>query len=192
MARALFSVNSFVADASSLIYLTKSSILRPFLRVFRVTVPLSVYQECVPDGYPGSDEIRELRKNGELSVHPVRESPDLQLALLRGGERDAIVLYYQLSLDGLLIDDGYAVKVCRNRGIPFVSALLIPSLLLMKKAIGTKKAEESLEKIVEVGRYSERVIIFARNVFAETMRYSSGWEGLELTALGGSGVCEVR
>jgi hypothetical protein len=59
------------------------------------------------------------------------------------------------------------VKACRSRGIPFVSALLIPSLLLMRDVIGPRQAEESLEAIVRVGRYSDRVILFARRALSD-------------------------
>jgi hypothetical protein len=96
----------------------------------------------------------------------VRENPNVNVRLPRGGEREAILLFYQLGSDGILIDDGAGVKVCRSRGIPFVSALLIPSLLLRKGAIGTGEAEESLEKIVQIGRYSPGVVLFARKVLS--------------------------
>ncbi len=167
MAPVPFHGNSLVADTSSLIYLAKSSIISPFLRVFHVTVPPLVYQECVHTGYPGSDEIMGLQQEGRLSVNPVREDSDLSLGVLKGGEREVILLFFQLGSDGILIDDGEGVKVCRKRGIPFVSALLIPSLLLMKKALGAGEAEASLEKIVEIGRYSRGVVLFARTAFWE-------------------------
>lgn len=167
MAGVRFYGNSLVADTSSLIYLAKSSLIHPFVRAFHVTVPPLVYQECIHKGYPGSDEIKGLRQQGWLSIHPVRGDSDLNLGLPKGGEREAILLFYQLGPDGILIDDGDGVKACRSRGIPFVSALLVPSLLLMKNAIGTGEAEESLERIVEVGRYSRPVILFARKVLWE-------------------------
>ena len=157
---------SLVADASSLIYLAKSSLIRPFAQTFSVTVPSLVYQECVQKGYPGSDLIKALQQKGWLCVRPVREDSFLPLALPEGGEREVITLYYQLAPDGVLIDDGVGVKICRNRGIPFISALLIPSLLFTRKAIGKREAEESLEKIVKVGRYSQNVIRFARNTLS--------------------------
>ncbi|NIO04609.1 MAG: hypothetical protein GTN74_08340 [Proteobacteria bacterium] len=166
MAGPPFQPKSLVADSSSLIYLAKSSIIRPFLQAFDVTIPPLVLRECVQDGYPGSNEIERLRKEGRLSVHPTGESVRA-LTILRGGEREVITLFYELRPDGILIDDGAGVKACRRRGIPFISALLIPSLLLLKKAIGVKEAEESLERVVEVGRYSQRVVFVARIVLSE-------------------------
>ena len=106
MTGALFRGNFLVADTSSLIYLARSSIIRPFLRAFHVTIPPLVYQECVQKGYPGSDEIRGLRQEGWLCVHPVREDSALALRLPKGGEREVIILFYQLGPDGILIDDG--------------------------------------------------------------------------------------
>jgi len=179
MTGSLFHANYLVADTSSLIYLAKSSIIGPFLRAFHVTIPPSVYQECVHKGYPGSDEIKGLRHEGWLCVHPVREDSALALRLPKGGERDVIILFYQLGPDGILIDDGDGVKACRRRSIPFVSALVIPSLLLMKKAIGRREAEESLEKIVKNGRYSQRVIFFARKVLLEACSADTGRGNLE-------------
>lgn len=166
MAGPLFQPKSLVADTSSLIYLAKSSIIQPFLKTFDVTIPPRVFRECVQDGYPGSNEIERLRNEGRLSVHPIGESVQA-LRVLRGGEREVITLFYELRPDGILIDDGTGVKACRRHGIPFISALLIPSLLLLKKAIGVREAEDSLERVVEVGRYSQRVILFARIVLSE-------------------------
>jgi predicted nucleic acid-binding protein len=167
MAGIQFQPKSLVADTSSLIYLAKSSIIRPFLQTFHVIIPPSVFRECVQRGYAGSDEINGLREQGQLLVQSVRKDPRLALRLPRGGEREVIALFYQLGPDGVLIDDGDGVKVCRSRGIPFVSALLIPSLLLTKKALSPREAKKALEKIIEVGRYSRRVILFAREVFGE-------------------------
>jgi len=179
MAEVPFQGNFLVADTSSLIYLAKSSLIQPFLRAFHVTIPPLVYQESSLKGYPGSDEIKGLIREGQLRVHPVREDSDLDLGLPKGGERDTIILFYQLGPDGILIDDGEGVKACRSRGIPFVSALLIPSLLLMKKAIGPMEAEESMKKIVAVGRYSQRVILFARKALWEVC--STDTESIEST-----------
>jgi len=157
---------SLVADTSSLIYLAKSSIIRPFLEAFEVTIPPLVFRECVKEGYPGSDQIERLQKEGRLSVHPIRVSVQT-LRILRGGEREVIALFYELGPDGILIDDGAGVKACRKCGIPFISALLIPCLLLQKNAIGAREAEASLDRVVEVGRYSQHVILFARTALSE-------------------------
>lgn len=167
MAAVVFKRNFLVADTSSLIYLTKSSLIRPFLQAFHVAIPPLVYKESSPKGYPGSDEIERLIGQGRLCVHPVREDGTLHFGLPKGGEREAIMLFYQLEPDGLLIDDGEGVKACRSLGIPFVSALLVPSLLLMRRAIEPTEAEEFLKRIVAVGRYSQHVIIFAREALAE-------------------------
>ena len=169
MAGALFRGNFLVADTSSLIYLARSSIIRPFLRAFHVTIPPLVYQECVHKGYPGSDEIKGLRREGRLFVHPIREDSDLNLGLPRGGEREVIILFYQLGPDGILIDDGDGVKACRSRGIPFLSAILVPSLLLEARILSARQAKEALGKMVEIGRYSESVVLFAHKALMKAL-----------------------
>ncbi len=169
-----FQGNSLVADTSSLIYLAKGAIIRPFVRSFQVTVPPSVYQESICEGYPDSEEIRGLVREGLLTVQPVRENPYLNPDLPKGGERDVIVLFYQLGTDGILIDDGAGVKACRKRGIPFLSALLVPSLLLLKRAIGGEEAKNSLNEIEKIGRYSQEVILFARTCFSQISRTGDG------------------
>ena len=180
MAAVVFKRDFLVADTSSLIYLAKSSLIRPFLQVFRVSIPPLVYKESSPKGYPGSDEIVRLIRQGRLCVHPVRGDATLHLGLPKGGEREAIILFYQLEPDGLLIDDGEGVKACRSLGIPFVSALLVPSLLLMRKAIEPREAEETLERIVAVGRYSQGVILFARKALAEACDWNIQRANLEV------------
>jgi hypothetical protein len=62
------------------------------------------------------------------------------------------------------------VKACRSRGIPFASAVLVPSLLLRKKVIDMREAQESLERIIGVGRYSQRVILFARTALLDVCK----------------------
>ncbi|NIQ40371.1 MAG: hypothetical protein GTN81_17570 [Proteobacteria bacterium] len=167
MAGIQFQPESLVADTSSLIYLAKSSIIRPFLQTFHVIIPPLVFQECVQRGYAGSDEINGLREQGQLLVQSVREDPRLPLKRPRGGEREVIALFYQLGPDGVLIDDRDGVNVCRSLSIPFVSALLVPSLLITKKVLSPREARRALEKIINVGRYSQRVVLFARDVFGE-------------------------
>lgn len=169
-----FQGNSLVADTSSLIYLAKGTIIRPFVQSFQVSVPPSVYRESIRAGYPGSEEIRGLVREGLLTIRPVRENPQLNRKLPKGGERDVIVLFYQLGTDGILIDDGAGVKACRNRDIPFLSALLVPSILLVKRAIGGEQAESSLNKIEKIGRYSQEVILFARNCLCQVTRTGNG------------------
>ncbi|MBW2058396.1 MAG: hypothetical protein JRH07_00255 [Deltaproteobacteria bacterium] len=159
-----FKGDRLVADSSSLIYLAKSSLIRPFVGAFDVVVPALVFRECVRSGYPGSDEIRGLRREGLLSVRGICGDLESHLRLPRGGEREAIILFYQLGPDGLLIDDREGVRFCLRRGIPFLSALLVPSLLVVREIIGAEEARKSLERIVEVGRYSGSVIFFAREV----------------------------
>jgi predicted nucleic acid-binding protein len=169
-----FCGNSLVADASSLIYLAKASIIRSFLESFEVTVPPSVYRELVREGYPHSEKIRRLSEDGSLVIQPVKKHPGLNPTLLRGGERDVILLFYQLGSDGILIDDGAGVRACRQCGIPFVSALLVPSLLLIKDTIDAKQAKKSLDKIEEIGRYSREVILYARTCFSQAIGAGKG------------------
>jgi hypothetical protein len=166
--------NSLVADTSSLIYLAKASIIQPFLESFEVAVPPSVHRELIREGYPHSEEIRRMAQKGFLSTHPVRRDPRLNPILLRGGERDVIFLFYQLGSDGILIDDGAGVRFCRKQGIPFVSALLVPSLLLMRNVIDAKEAATSVDKIERIGRYSQKVILFARTCLSQAIGTDQG------------------
>jgi hypothetical protein len=170
MSRLPFQGSSFVADSSSLIYLAKSSLIEAFIRTFHVTIPPLVYQECVNNTYPGSDTIKALGQKGSLLIQPIRGNVELDFQVPRGGEGDVMILFYQLGPDAILIDDGEGVKACRSRGIPFVSAILIPSLLLTRSIIDMREAEESLERIVHVGRYSKPVILFARRVLKDVLK----------------------
>jgi len=169
-----FCGNSLVADTSSLIYLAKASIIRSFLESFEVTVPPSVHRELIREGYPHSEEIRRFSEEGFLAIQPVKKPSGLNPTFLKGGERDVIILFYQLGSDGILIDDGAGVRTCRKHGIPFVSALLVPSLLLIKNTIDAKQAKKSLDKIERIGRYSREVILFARTCFFQAIGPDDG------------------
>ena len=104
-----------------------------------------------------------MAERGQIRVQSdpaLRERPGM--AGLDSGESSAILLFYAGQGDFLITDDGRAARYCRKSGIPFINALLFPVVLQLAGLWDDAASRRAMAEILETGRYSSRVVAFAR------------------------------
>jgi predicted nucleic acid-binding protein len=151
-----------VADSSSLILLTKCSLLGIVCDLFDVIVPKSVNIEVASEdlikNYSDAALIADLTSKGAIKVkNPGSNRITLPLSLHRG-EEDALLLAIKLGNSLFVTDDGKAIKAARFFKVPFIITPKIVVELFRIQKISFKKARESLEKLSKIGRYSPEII----------------------------------
>ncbi len=125
----------------------------------------SVFDEITGKGLPGSDEFKQLLQEKQLIALPVENGsvPDVQLQKLDRGERDTILLFNEGFGDFVVTDDGAAARYCLSRKIPFVNSLLLLRLLRHSSIISDSSYKVGFLSLLNIGRYSKKVIEYARS-----------------------------
>ncbi len=155
-------MKKIVADSTALILLSKCGLLEILCARFELIVPQSVIDETASEelvkNYPDASLIRDLFDKGFLKI----EQPDtgeLEAPItLHRGEKDALMLA-MMSQDAVYAtDDGKAIKAARFLKIPFIITPKIVVDLYKLHEISFIKAQQSIEKLGKIGRYSPEII----------------------------------
>ncbi|MCB2181884.1 MAG: hypothetical protein KQH63_07655 [Desulfobulbaceae bacterium] len=163
-------------DASSAIILFKVDLHSIISEMYDVIMPASVYNEITDHPYPGAEEYRHLLAENKFTLQGTlpeipSKSTEPGFRKLDRGEHDIIQLYYAGPGDFIITDDGAAAKYCKREGIPFVNALLVPVILKFAAMTDTFSCRESMDKIMNQGRYSSTIISFAENCRKEELSF---------------------
>jgi len=155
-------MKQIIADSTTLILLSKCSLLEITCTLFNILVPASVTDETASEdlvrNYPDACIIRDLISRDMIKVaHP--DPAELQLPItLHRGEVDALRLALKAADAIYATDDGKAIKAARFLKVPFIiSPKIIVDLYRLQK-ISLKKARKSIEKLGKIGRYSPEII----------------------------------
>ena len=155
----------FAFDASTLILLAKTTLLRGVVESHRALVPDTVRAECLAKPGPDSAVIDQLIGESRIEV---RESADDKGAeklrrdfRLGAGEADTIRLAKTLGC-AVAVDDGQAIKACKALGLRFATAIHFLLRLVSSGSLQHCIAQEKLSELSRVGRYSTRIIQDAR------------------------------
>ena len=157
-----------ILDASSAIILYKAALHAITAELYSLIMTPSVVTEVTQKHYPGADAYQHLIATNRITIAKSveklsREADSNQLNSLDLGEKDSIHMLFNGKGDFLITDDGAAAKFCTQAGLPFINALLIPTVL---RFIDTDKADHwhsYTNRVMTIGRYSEWVINYARN-----------------------------
>lgn len=151
-----------IADSTSLILLSKCSLLEIACSLFNVVVPSSVTDETASEdlvkNYPDASIIRDLISRGIIKVeHP--DPAELRLSItLHQGEADALLLALKAQDTVYATDDGKAIKAAKFLKVPFIITPKIVIELYKLQKISFNKARQSIEKLSKIGRYSPEII----------------------------------
>lgn len=156
---------TIVANASSLILLTKAEVLEYFLKKAQLVIPRKVYEEAVikgkEKGTADAYKLEKLIQEGRILLRDV-SSKDIQriesIYNIKAGERDMLALAQFLEISNLLTDDKKAINVCRALDFRFTTALDVLVQLRKEDMIGLEKADDALNKLDEFGWYSRMLI----------------------------------
>lgn len=157
-----------LVDSSSIIILYKSGLLGKVNTYYNIYMTDSVFNELTQSNCAGSAEVKQFKiektiqiVSSSLMTIPV-EDKQKTLASLDKGEYDTIVAYLNGVGDFIILDDGKGAVYCKNNDIPYINALLVPRILLIASIISKEEFKIMTHKVVEFGRYSEKIIEYAR------------------------------
>ena len=151
-----------VADASSLILLTRIDLMALVLEEFQVIIPECVYKECVNERslkrFPDALAIQQWVQDKKIEVKKVDARKHEFLLKVNQGEREAIALSLEFPESILLTDDGNAVKIARFMKKSFIISPLVVLDLYQLEKISYERARKSIEKLSIIGRYLPNLI----------------------------------
>ncbi|MCP4135298.1 MAG: hypothetical protein GY754_30295 [bacterium] len=172
-------------DSSSSILLFKAGLFEDLVYFYEIAVSQSVFDELTKEGYAGAAEFAAYGKEQKIKIYPgfsgrEEDRGDNSLSRLHSGERDTILLYHNAAVpaDFIIIDDGKGAAYCRDTGIPYINALLVPKLFFFSDLLSWERFYETTEKIISLGRYSKFVLDYARNCMEEDLELFTITPGL--------------
>jgi len=151
----------FVFDASTLILLAKTEILRVVVKNFQVTIPETVMKECTGKNLDDAKLIGALIDSGMIPV--VKLSNKKNVTKIRKdfkthiGEAEALSLAFEKKYS-VATDDLLAIKACKVLNIPFATSIHFLINLTEKGKLDRKTALLKLEKLSAFARYDQRII----------------------------------
>jgi len=151
----------FVFDASTLILLAKTEILRVVVKNFQVTIPETVMKECTGKNLDDAKLIGALIDSGMIPV--VKLSNKKNVTKIRKdfkthiGEAEALSLAFEKKYS-VATDDLLAIKACKVLNIPFATSIHFLINLTGKGKLDRKTALLKLEKLSAFARYDQRII----------------------------------
>lgn len=153
-----------LVDSSSAILLFKADLFDDLLDKYRIIMADSVYHELTRQDHAGSYAFKNFYRNQSFMVAFPSEAEGfhkdglLQKASLDRGEKDTILQYFVGSGEFIIIDDGKGASYCRDKGIPYINALLFPRILFLCSWISETEYRDKADQIIDAGRYSQRII----------------------------------
>ncbi len=175
MKKAGLNKKSVLLDSSSAILLEKSDLLNELLGAYHVLMSEAVYLELTENSYPSAGLFQAICREGNISVqksikdnHQV--SPKLEgMLLLDLGERETIQQYLDGKGDFIMLDDGKGARFCYKHQIPFINALLFPTILYESGWLSLNQCHRKIERIKQLGRYSQKIITKAEGFSKESL-----------------------
>jgi len=150
-----------VFDASTLILLARTTLLRDVTEFTQVQIPTVVEQECLAKNSFDAALIKQLIQERRVAVQAeIGESGVKKLIedfRIGNGEASAIWLARTKELP-LALDDGQAIKVCKALGLQFVTAIHILLVLVSHGRLSKEIAAEKLKALSHIGRYTKKII----------------------------------
>jgi predicted nucleic acid-binding protein len=151
-----------VFDASTLIILAKSSILREVLAHHKAVIPSIVQRECtVDETREDAKLIARLIEEGFLKIMEPQQTGRISKLIkdfqLDRGEAIALHLAWELKAP-LATDDTPTRKACRVLNIRSIIAIAFLEKLVQRGIISPALALEKLKKLKRYGRYNAETI----------------------------------
>ena len=155
-----------IADSNSIIYLTKSGMLSPFVKLVRLIITEQVVQECLGRAVaklPDARFVQGLIQEKSITVQNALKKELADGHKLGCGEKSVIRLYYEIAPATVLTDDGEAVKYCRRKRIAYISSPFVPVVLYENEVLGLEEAHRAIQCIGKIGYFSKQVLDHANN-----------------------------
>lgn len=154
---------TIIADAASLILLSKISILETFANRNDVVASELVYKEVIKGREKGRMDsmlTEKLVQENKLKVKTPNN--DMKTSIeklfnLKFGELEVVSLAHKTK-NTILSDDKKCINAAKALGINFITTLDVVVALHKQNAISKEKAMESIDKLENYGWYSRELI----------------------------------
>ncbi|MCB1158438.1 MAG: hypothetical protein H7A25_00610 [Leptospiraceae bacterium] len=159
-----------LCDTSSALLLYRTELFILFAGYFEVCFTEEVYFELQQEGYYGYEFFKEEKENS-FSIVKVKPLNDNEFSFLHTGEASIIQAYQEGRGDFVLLDDFKGARYCRDKRIPYTSALLIPKILYYNNLINQDFMNQKTSEIIDIGRYSKKIISYAENANRDNLKF---------------------
>ncbi len=161
---------TIVIDASSLILLSKISVLEKLLIKNKCISPKLVYEEVIKGKEKGrkdsllierlfSERKILLENSDKIITNKIRNMYNL-----KGGELEVVSIAFGKKDRIILSDDRKCINVSKALKIDFITSLDVVVALYKKKHTSREKAINCIEKLEEYGWYRKDIIKYYREV----------------------------
>ena len=162
-------MGKYVFDASTLILLAKSTILRDVAQLMEVLITPAVKMEVLSKkGMEDAMIIQHLLEEGLIAEakEPVSNNRFEEEFHLGAGEAETI--YFALKRNQIVAtDDGRAIKACKVLGVRFITAIHCLLYLNRKGVLQKNMALQKLKRLNYYGRYNAEIIKDAKQLLEE-------------------------
>lgn len=145
-----------VADSSALIALATCDALQLLVELFdSVVVPKKVYEECIIEDKNQASILKDFlldKVDERISNYPLQLPTNLGM-----GETEAMLLYFELKADYLLMDDNRARKAAKLNQINVIGSLGL--LLIAKQAGKIDRVSSYLDKLAKSNLYIDTELL---------------------------------
>ena len=150
-----------VFDASTLILMAKTELLREVADEVKIVIPEKVKEECISkesiDALLISTLIKEKRIGVEKAGTPKAVKKIQRDFRIGPGEAEALWLARRLACP-IAVDDGRTIKACKVIGQRFTTAIHFLLNLTSRNRLDLQMAMTKLEKLSIIGRYKREII----------------------------------
>lgn len=150
-----------VFDASTLILLAKTELLREIAEEVKIIIPEKVKAECLSKEGIDSLLITTLIKEKKIEVKKVGNVEAIKKIQIdfriEAGEAESLWLARSLNCP-IAVDDGQTIKACKVMGQRFTTAIHFLLNLVSQDRLELPMANEKLEKLSHYGRYNKKII----------------------------------
>ncbi len=136
-----------VADTSVLCYLVLIEQIELLPRLFgQIVIPQAVYEELRAEGAPAQLQECMRRLPTWLEIYSLTAIGDITLESLHSGEREAILLAFELEADLIILDEKAARQIARERGLNLTGLLGILETAATRQLIDLPAVLERLQQ----------------------------------------------
>jgi hypothetical protein len=157
-------------DTSSAILLQKAGIIEELLDTYKVIISKSVFDELLSKSREGAPDFFQYCSQKKIIISSDYSKDSLINLVLKGGERDIVLLYLNKAGDFIIVDDRDAARFCKFNSIPYINALLVPGILHYNNAITKKMRDDAFGKLKETGRYADWIIEYAASATPDMLK----------------------
>ena len=154
---------TIVADASSLILLSKIKLLEKLAERNRIIVPKKVYEKVAKGKEKGREDaflVERMIREKKIMLRGANEKlkKDVEKTFnLHGGENEALAVALE-NKDTVLTDDKKCITAAGTLKLNFITSLDVVIAMYKKGRIDKKRAMQSLDELLEYGWYKRGLI----------------------------------